>query len=175
MNKVILLGNVGKDPEIRTMQSGDRVANFTLATNERWKDRDGNQQERVEWHNIACWNQNLVSVIERFVVKGKQLYIEGKLQTRKWQDQNGNDRYSTDVVMPKYGGDLVLLSGGRNDGDARRDGRGGDDRYNDGAGGSTRPSRDNGGYGNRATGMTRDEALGGRSRPDPTLDDDIPF
>jgi single-strand DNA-binding protein len=169
MNKAILVGHVGQDPEIKTMQSGDRVANFSIATNERWKDRDGNQQERVEWHRVQCWNQNLISVIERFVTKGKQVYIEGKLQTRKWVDQNGADRSTTEVTMPKFGGDLLLL-GSRSDGDDQRD-----DRRYDEPPAPSRTSRDNGGYGNRATGMSRDEALGGRRQPDPPLDDDIPF
>lgn len=122
VNKVILLGNVGKDPEIRTFGNGGKVANFSLATSESWKDKQGNKQERTEWHNIAVFNEGLVGVIERYVKKGSKLYIEGKLQTRKWQDRDGNDKYTTEVVLQGYGGTLVMLDGRESQGGHNRNG-----------------------------------------------------
>lgn len=98
MNRAILLGNVGRDPEIRQTSSGVKVANFTLATNKRWTDRSGEKKQHTEWHTIVVWRDGLVGVIEQFVKKGKQLLIEGEIQTRKWQDQQGNDRYSTEII-----------------------------------------------------------------------------
>jgi single-strand DNA-binding protein len=110
LNKVMLIGNVGKDPEIKSFQNGGKVANFSIATSESWKDKStGEKKERTEWHNIAVFNEGLVGVIERFVKKGSKVYIEGQLQTRKWQDQSGNDRYSTEIVLKPYNGTLVLL------------------------------------------------------------------
>lgn len=122
LNKVMLIGNVGADPEIRSMASGSKVANLRIATSERWKDKaSGEQKERTEWHTVVVWNDGLVGVIERFVKKGSKLYIEGQLQTRKWQDQSGNDRYSTEVVLQGYGGSLVLLDGKREGGGSAGD------------------------------------------------------
>lgn len=110
VNKVILVGRVGKDPEIRSFQSGGRVANFTLATSESWKDKaTGERKEKTEWHTIAVTNDALVGIVERFVKKGSKVYLEGQLQTRKWQDNNGNDRYSTEVVLKPFAGEIVLL------------------------------------------------------------------
>lgn len=109
LNKATLIGNVGKDPDIRTMQSGDKVANLTLATSEKWKDKNtGEQRESTQWHNVVIWG-SLADVVERFVKKGFKLYIEGKIETRKWQDQNGNDKYTTEIVLRGYGGNLVML------------------------------------------------------------------
>jgi single-strand DNA-binding protein len=112
VNKVILVGNLGKDPEIRSMQNGGRVASFSLATSETWQDRvTGERKERTEWHRIAVFNENLVSVIERFVKKGSKIYIEGQLETRKWTDQQGQERYTTEVVLRQFRGELTMLDG----------------------------------------------------------------
>ena len=114
VNKVILLGRLGKDPEIRSMQSGKKVANFGIATSKRWKDRETQEQkESTTWHNIVVFNEGLVGIIEQYVKKGSQIYIEGELQTRKWQDKDGNDRLTTEVVLQPYNSNLTLL-GGRN-------------------------------------------------------------
>ncbi|WP_375634455.1 MULTISPECIES: single-stranded DNA-binding protein [unclassified Bartonella] len=112
LNKVILIGNLGADPEIRRLNSGDQVANLRIATSESWRDRNTNERkERTEWHNIVIFNENLVKVAEQYLKKGSKIYIEGQLQTRKWQDQNGNDRYTTEVVLQKYRGELQMLDG----------------------------------------------------------------
>lgn len=115
LNKVQLIGNLGADPEIRSFQNGGKVANLRIATSESWKDRDGNKQERVEWHTVAIFNEGLVGVVEKYLHKGSKVYIEGKLETRKWQDQSGNDRYSTEVVLRGFGGSLIMLDGKRGD------------------------------------------------------------
>lgn len=110
VNKVILIGNLGKDPEIRTMQSGDKVASFSIATSESWKDKtSGERQERTEWHRIAVFNQGLVNIIERFVKKGSKVYLEGQLETRKWTDQSGVEKYTTEVVLRPFRGELTML------------------------------------------------------------------
>ncbi len=125
INKVILVGNLGKDPEIRSLGSGDRVANLTLATSEQWRDKaSGERKEKTEWHRIVIFNENLVKVAENYLKKGSKVYIEGSLQTRKWTDQSGQEKYSTEVVLQKFRGELVLL-------DARGGGGGG--------GGTARP------------------------------------
>ncbi|WP_375610439.1 MULTISPECIES: single-stranded DNA-binding protein [unclassified Bartonella] len=112
LNKVILIGNLGADPEIRRLNSGDQVANLRIATSESWRDRNTNERkERTEWHSIVIFNENLVKVAEQYLKKGSKIYIEGQLQTRKWQDQNGNDRYTTEVVLQKYRGELQMLDG----------------------------------------------------------------
>jgi single-strand DNA-binding protein len=115
VNKVTLLGRLGKDPEARNFQNGGKVVNFSVATSERYKDRDGNQQEKTEWHNVAIFNEKLGEIAEKYLRKGAQVYLEGQLQTRKWQDQSGQDRYSTEVVLPKFGGAITLI-GGKGDG-----------------------------------------------------------
>ncbi|EJF86451.1 single-stranded DNA-binding protein [Candidatus Bartonella washoeensis] len=112
LNKVILIGNLGADPEIRRLNSGDQVANLRIATSESWRDRNTNERkERTEWHSIVIFNENLIKVVEQYLKKGSKIYIEGQLQTRKWQDQNGNDRYTTEVVLQKYRGELQMLDG----------------------------------------------------------------
>lgn len=110
VNKVILLGNVGRDPEIRTTQSGSRIANLSIATSESWKDKaTGERKENTQWHRVVIFNDALVGIIERYVKKGSKLYVEGQLETRKWQDKEGKDQYSTEVVLRQYGGTLTLL------------------------------------------------------------------
>jgi single-strand DNA-binding protein len=121
-NKVIIIGNLGQDPDVRSMQSGDKVANLSVATSERWKDKDGNQQEKTEWHRVVIFGR-IAEIAERFLRKGSKVLIEGQLETRKWQDQSGADRYSTEVVVRGYGGSMTMLDG-KPDGDDRR----GDDR-----------------------------------------------
>jgi single-strand DNA-binding protein len=113
MNKVILVGNVGKDPEIRFTQSGDKLANFTLATSERWKDKTtGEMNDKTEWHRVVIFNPNLAEVVEKYVHKGSKIYIEGQLQTRKWTDQAGAEKYTTEIVVPRFRGELLLLDKG---------------------------------------------------------------
>lgn len=164
VNKVILVGNVGNDPEIRTFGNGGKVANLSIATSERWRDRQsGEQKEKTEWHRVAVFGEGLVGVIERYVKKGSKLYIEGKLQTRKWQDRDGNDKYTTEVVLQGPGATLTMLDS-RNSGGSNVGGGGGG--YN----------QDRGGYGNT------DQGGGSRSasnmegpKQDFDLDDEIPF
>ncbi len=115
INKVILVGNVGQDPQIRTMQNGQKVASFSLATSDRWRDRQsGEQKEQTEWHRVVIFNSNLVEVAERMLQKGTKLYLEGSLRTRKWQNQQGIDVYTTEVVLNQFAGQMVILSGAKN-------------------------------------------------------------
>ena len=110
VNKVILLGNLGRDPEIRSLQSGSKMATFSIATSKRWKDKNTQEQkDKTSWHNIVVFGDGLVDIIEKYVKKGSKIYIEGELQTRKWQDQDGNDRYTTEVVLQGYNSNLTLL------------------------------------------------------------------
>lgn len=108
VNKVILVGNVGKDPEVRRMTNGDAVVNLSVATSESWK-KDGERKEKTEWHNVVVFNEGLAKVAEQYLKKGSKVYVEGKLQTRKWQDQSGADRYTTEIVLPNFGGAILLL------------------------------------------------------------------
>ena len=163
LNKVMLIGNLGKDPEVRTFQNGGKVCNFSLATSESWKDRtSGEKQERTEWHNIAIFNEGLAGVAERFLKKGSKVYIEGQLQTRKWQDQNGQDRYTTEVVLRGPNSVMTMLDGAP--------GGGGGGGYQRSGGG------DQGGGWNQGGGSSGGGAggSGGGSNYD-DLDDDIPF
>ncbi len=119
VNKVILVGNLGKDPEVRRLNSGDPVVSFSLATSESWRDKtSGERKERTEWHNIVIFNENLGKVAEQYCKKGTKVYVEGQLQTRKWQDQSGNDRYTTEIVLTRFRGELQLLDS-RGGGEAR--------------------------------------------------------
>ena len=112
LNKVMLIGNVGNDPDIKSMPSGDKVANFSVATSESWKDKaTGEKKEKTEWHRVVVFNKGLVGVIESYVKKGSKIYISGKLQTRKWKDKDGVEKYSTEVVLSGFDGELVLLGG----------------------------------------------------------------
>jgi single-strand DNA-binding protein len=158
VNKVILVGNLGADPESRSFQNGGEVVNLRVATSENWKDRDGNRQEKTEWHSVAIFNENLGRVAKNYLRKGSKVYLEGQLQTRKWTDQSGNDRYSTEVVLQKFRGELVLL-------DSREGGGGGRGAFNEDFGGDD--------FGGGAPARTQ-------SRPQPAafdtdLDDDVPF
>jgi single-strand DNA-binding protein len=158
VNKVILVGNLGADPEARSLNNGGEVVNMRIATSEQWKDRDGNRQERTEWHNVVIFNENLGRVAKNYLRKGSKVYVEGQIQTRKWTDQSGNDRYTTEIVLQKFRGELQLLDS--------RDGAGG---------GRGAFSEDFGGddFGGGAPAKTE-------SRPQPAafdtdLDDDVPF
>ena len=155
VNKVILVGNLGADPEARSLNNGGEVVNLRVATSEQWKDRDGNRQERTEWHQVVIFNENLGRVAKSYLRKGSKVYLEGQIQTRKWTDQSGNDRYSTEIVLQKFRGELVLLD-----------------------------SRDGGGGGGSRSGGFEEDVGGGsakpQSRPQPAafdadLDDDVPF
>ena len=156
VNKVILVGNLGADPEARSLNNGGEVVNMRIATSEQWKDRDGNRQERTEWHNVVIFNENLGRVAKSYLRKGSKVYIEGQIQTRKWTDQSGNDRYTTEIVLQKFRGELVLLDS--------REGAGG------GRGAFNEDFDDVGGGAPQRT----------QSRPQPAafdtdLDDDVPF
>ena len=132
VNKVIIIGNLGRDPEVRTFQNGGKVCNLRIATSENWKDRNtGERRERTEWHSVAIFNENLAGLAEQYLRKGSKVYIEGKLETRKWQDQSGQDRYSTEVVLRPYGGELTFL-GSRDGGQGGGGNFGGDDSYGGG-------------------------------------------
>jgi len=169
LNKVMLIGNLGADPEIRSFQNGGKVANLRIATSETWKDRNtGERQERTEWHTVAIFSEGLVGVVERFLRKGSKVYIEGQLQTRKWQDQNGNDRYSTEVVLRGLNGTLTMLDGASGGG-----GRGGESGgWNQGgASGGSGSGSWNQGSGGGSGAAPAGGAAGGYD----DLDDDIPF
>ncbi|MBW9090198.1 single-stranded DNA-binding protein [Rhizobium wenxiniae] len=187
VNKVILIGNVGADPEIRRTQDGRPIANLRIATSETWRDRNsGERKEKTEWHTVVVFNEGLCKVIEQYVKKGAKLYIEGALQTRKWQDQNGNDRYSTEVVLQGFNSTLTMLDG-RGEGGGDRGGFGGGrggssdfgggDDFGGGYGGGgndyDRPrSGGQGGQGGNQGGRGGQSGGGNFSRD---LDDDIPF
>lgn len=160
VNKVIIIGNLGRDPEVRTFQNGGRVCNLRIATSETWKDKStGERRERTEWHSVAIFNDGLVRIAEQYLKKGSKVYIEGQLQTRKWQDQSGQDRYSTEVVLQGFNGTLTMLDG-RSGGGGGGAGGGGD--YGGGYGGpDDRGSEPSGG--------------GGTSSPARDFDDEIPF
>ena len=135
VNKVILVGNLGRDPEVRTFQNGGKVCNLRIATSENWKDRNtGERREKTEWHSVAIFQEGLVRVAEQYLRKGSKVYIEGQLQTRKWQDQSGADRYSTEVVLQGFGGTLVMLDGRSGDGGGYGGGGGGGGDYGAGGG-----------------------------------------
>jgi single-strand DNA-binding protein len=160
VNKVILVGNLGAEPEIRTLTSGDRVANLRIATSETWRDRtSGERKERTEWHRVVIFNDNLVKVAENYLRKGSTVYIEGALQTRKWTDQSGVEKYSTEIVLQKFRGELTMLGG---KGDGASAGGGGADEYG-------------GGYSGGGGGAPRAKSSGPREDFSADLDDEIPF
>jgi single-strand DNA-binding protein len=176
VNKVILIGNLGKDPEIRTLNSGDRVANLRIATSETWRDRaSGERKEKTEWHQVVIFNENIVKVAESYLKKGSTVYIEGALQTRKYTDQSGAEKYATEIVLQKFRGELTML-GGRGDGassGAGDDGysRGGGGDYGGGGSGGGRSSGGGGGGFNPG----KPASGGGGPRENFDLDDEIPF
>ena len=162
VNKVILIGNLGRDPEVRTFQNGGKVCNLRIATSENWKDRNtGERRERTEWHSVAIFSEPLARVAEQYLRKGSKVYLEGQLETRKWQDQSGQDRYSTEVVLRPYTSTLTMLDG-------RGEGGGGGGGGSYGGGGGGQISGDP--YGDPGPG-------GGSSAPSPSrdMDDEIPF
>jgi single-strand DNA-binding protein len=172
LNKVMLIGNLGADPEIRTFNNGGKVANLRIATSETWKDRQtGERKEKTEWHTVAIFSEGLVSVVERYLKKGSKVFVEGKLQTRKWQDQNGQDRYSTEIVIQGLGGTLTMLDGAGGAGGGGGGGRSGGGSYGGApAGGAGGAGWDQGGGSSGGSGFG-----GGSSGGYDDLDDDIPF
>jgi len=167
VNKVIIVGNLGRDPEVRSFQNGGKVVNLRIATSETWRDKaSGERKERTEWHSIAIFNEGLAKIAEQYLKKGSKVYIEGQLETRKWQDQSGADRYSTEIVLRNFGGSLTLLDG-RDGGSGGGSGGGGGGQEDRGGPSDYQGSSSSGG-GYRSGG-----ASGGSSRPD--LDDEIPF
>jgi single-strand DNA-binding protein len=176
LNKVMIIGNLGQDPEIRSFQNGGKVCNLRIATSETWKDRNsGERQERTEWHTVAIFSEGLVNVCENYLKKGSKVFVEGKLQTRKWQDQQGNDRYSTEVVLRGYDGTLTMLDGRSGGGGGGGQGGGGGG-WNQGGGGSGSGGYSSGGQGGGqgGGGQSGGNQGGGGSNYD-DLDDDIPF
>jgi single-strand DNA-binding protein len=193
VNKVILVGNLGRDPETRRLASGDPVVNLRIATSESWKDKmSGERKEKTEWHSVVIYNENLARVAEQYLRKGSKVYIEGQLQTRKWADQSGVEKYTTEVVLQRFRGELTLLdgrSGGGGEMGADEEGggqisRGGD--YGGGGGGGGGGGDYGGGGGGRSSGGGRpsgggdrrpapSSGGGGGSKPNYDLDDDIPF
>lgn len=185
VNKVILIGNLGRDPEVRSFQNGGKVCNLRIATSENWKDKNtGERREKTEWHSVAIFNDGLVRIAEQYLKKGSKVYIEGQLQTRKWQDQSGADRYSTEVVLQGFGGTLTMLDG--------RDGAaGGGGGYDQGGGGGGYDQGGGGGYdqgggygggqssggGNQGGGNQGGSNQGGGNQGGGArdLDDEIPF
>jgi single-strand DNA-binding protein len=158
INKVILVGNLGADPEIRTLNSGDRVANLRLATSESWRDRSsGERREKTEWHRVVIFNDNLVKVAENYLRKGSKVYLEGSLQTRKWTDQSGQEKFSTEVVLQKFRGELTMLDG-RGEGGERED-----------------MAFAGGGYGGGFNAGPRRSSSGMEEDFSADLDDEIPF
>jgi single-strand DNA-binding protein len=152
------VGNLGRDPEVRTFQNGGKVCNLRIATSENWKDRaTGERKEKTEWHSVAIFNENLARIAEQYLKKGSKVYLEGQLETRKWQDQSGQDRYSTEVVLRTVGASMVLLDG--------REGGGGGGGYAD----------DRGGYDDRGYGGGGAPSGGGSRAPAGDIDDEIPF
>jgi single-strand DNA-binding protein len=174
VNKVILIGNLGADPEIRSFQNGGRVANIRIATSETWKDRNtGERQERTEWHTVAIFSEGLVGVVERFLKKGSKVYVEGQLRTRKWQDQQGQDRYSTEVVLQGPSAVLTMLDGAQGGGGGRSGGWDDSGMGSGGARGGGSRGGDDWGGGSSGGGSAAGGSRGGGFADD--LDDDIPF
>ena len=162
VNKVILIGNLGRDPEVRSFPNGGKVCNLRIATSENWKDRNtGERREKTEWHSVAIFSEPLVRVAEQYLRKGSKIYIEGQLETRKWQDQSGADRYSTEVVLRPYTSTLTMLDG-------RGDNAGGGGGYGGGSGGGGYDQ----GYDNSPAPA---DPYGGGTRPSNDMDDEIPF
>ena len=170
VNKVIIVGNLGRDPEVRSFQNGGKVVNLNIATSETWRDKQsGERKERTEWHRVAILNENLAKIAEQYLKKGSKVYIEGQLETRKWQDQSGAEKYTTEIVLRPFRGELTLLDG--RDGGSGGSGGGYDDR-----GGYDDAGQGGGGYGGSSSGGGRGGSGGGGGgggRSD--MDDEIPF
>jgi single-strand DNA-binding protein len=188
VNKVILVGNVGKDPEIRRTQDGRPIANLSIATSESWRDKNsGEKREKTEWHRVVVFSEPLCKVIEQYVKKGAKLYIEGQLQTRKWQNKEGQDQYSTEVVLQGYSGSLTMLDGRNGGGAGAGMSDGGDPGYNSGggngggyggsgsSGGSSYGGGSSGGGSKGGGGSSSGGSKGGGKPFDKQLDDEIPF
>ncbi|MBF0372436.1 MAG: single-stranded DNA-binding protein [Alphaproteobacteria bacterium] len=178
VNKVILVGNLGRDPEVRSMPDGGKIVNLSLATSESWKDRQsGERREKTEWHRVAIFNPNLAEIAERYLRKGSKVYVEGQIQTRKWTDQSGQERYSTEVVLGRFKGELTLLDGrGEGGGGGGQSGGGGGyDEGGYGGGGQSQP-RSSGPQGGGGGGAAGGGGGGGSGWDRPAdLDDEIPF
>ena len=176
VNKVILVGNLGADPEVRSFQNGGKVCNLRIATSESWKDRNtGERQERTEWHNVAIFSEGLVGVAERFLRKGSKIYVEGQLRTRKWQDQQGQDRYTTEVVLQGPGAVLTMLDGAQGGGSGSGGGGQRSGGWNEGGyGGGQRSGGGNDWGGGQSSGGGQSGG-GSRGGLADDLDDDIPF
>jgi len=167
VNKVILVGNLGKDPESRSFANGGKVVSFSVATSENWKDKSsGERKDKTEWHNVSIFSEGLARVAEQYLKKGSKVYLEGQLETRKWQDQAGNDRYTTDVVLRNFNSSMVLLDG--------RDGGGGGGGRGS-SGGSSDWNQDDAPRGNFGGGAARGGSASRPSAFDSDLDDDVPF
>lgn len=166
VNKVILVGNLGRDPEVRSFPNGGKVCNLRIATSESWRDKaTGERKDRTEWHSVAIFNENLAKIAEQYLRKGSKVYVEGQLETRKWQDQSGAERYTTEVVLRAFRGELTLLDGrdsGGSGGGSQSSG------YDEGQGGGSFGGGAGGGYADRGG-----PSSGGSARAD--LDDEIPF
>jgi single-strand DNA-binding protein len=176
LNKVMLIGNLGADPEIRSFNNGGKVANLRIATSEQWKDKaTGERKEKTEWHTVAIFSEGLVSVVERYLKKGSKVFVEGKLQTRKWQDQNGQDRYSTEIVIQGLGGTLTMLDGPAGSGGGGMGGGGGGGRSGGFGGGGGGGSYGGGAAGGGSGGGGFGGGPSGGSGGYDDLDDDIPF
>ncbi|MDO7557409.1 MAG: single-stranded DNA-binding protein [Loktanella sp.] len=179
VNKVILIGNLGRDPEVRTFGNGGKVCNLRIATSENWKDKNtGERREKTEWHSVAIFNDGLVRIAEQYLKKGSKVYIEGALQTRKYQAQDGTDRYSTEVVLQGFGGTLTMLDGrgegGGQGGGGYDGGQGGGGGYDGGdQGGYGGGNQGGGSYGGGNSGGNSGGSSGGGGRSD--MDDEIPF
>ena len=155
VNKVIIVGNLGKDPEIRTLGSGDKVANLRIATSESWRDRSsGERKEKTEWHRVVVFNENIVKVCEQYLRKGAKVYVEGAIQTRKWSDQSGQEKFSTEIVLQKFRGELTML---------------------DGRGEGAMAERDEGGYSGGFSSGPKTQRSGPKEEFSADLDDEIPF
>jgi single-strand DNA-binding protein len=169
INKVILVGNLGRDPEIRSTNDGMRIANLALATSETWRDRNsGERKERTEWHRVVIFNERLVEIAEKYLRKGSKIYVEGALQTRKWTDNTGVEKYTTEVVLQRFRGELTMLDGARGGG-AMEGGADYDDSYMGAGDSSSRGGSSSGGFGGGGGGSR------GRAPVSADLDDEIPF
>jgi single-strand DNA-binding protein len=175
VNKVILMGNLGRDPEVRYTQNNQKIVHLSIATSERWSDRQsGERKERTEWHRVVILNENLADVAEKFLTKGRSVYVEGQIQTREWQDQSGQKRYTTEIVLSRFKGELVLLGGGAEGGGGGRMSGPSDEPYMEEDRGGAARGGGGGGYERQAP---RGGGGGGGkpASPPSDLDDDIPF